>query len=80
MHNTGDCKKYNSDGTLKKGFAGKNAQRNLRNRITSHEQITRYVQLSAKIVKLKESNRKFKHTNKKCKHDYYSNSDDSDAS
>ena len=31
-HNTGNCKKYHSDGTPKKGFAGKSAQRSLQNR------------------------------------------------
>ena len=35
-HNTGDCKKYNSDGTPKKGFAGKNAQHPSRNERASH--------------------------------------------
>ncbi len=76
-HNTGDCKKYNSDGTLKKGFAGKNAQRN---RSASHNQKSNYVQLSAKIAKLERSNRKLKRTRKKRKCDYDSNSNDSDAS
>ena len=38
-HNTGDCKKYDLDGSPKKGFAGNNAQAS-------------YVQMSAKIAKL----------------------------
>ena len=79
-HNTGDCKKYNSDGTPKKGFAGKNAQRNSHKGSALCDQKTNYVQLSAKIAKLEKSNRKLKRTSKKRKHDYDSDSDDSDAS
>ncbi len=79
-HNTGECKRYNLDGTPKKGFAGKNAQCNLRNGSMSHDQKTNYTLLSAKIAKLEKSNRKLKHASKKHKHDYDSNSDDSDAS
>ncbi len=79
-HNTGDCKKYNSDGTPKKGFAGKNVQRNSCNRSSSRDQKTNYAQLSAKIAILEKSNRKLKHANKKRKHDHKSDSDDSDSS
>ncbi len=63
-HNTGDCKKFNSDGTPKKDFAGKNAQHPLRIEHASHEQNASYVQLSAKIAKLEKSNKKLKCTNK----------------
>ena len=79
-HNTGNCKKYNSDGTLKKGFAGKNAQRNPRKESASRNQKTNYAQLSAKIAKLEKSNRKLKRASKKCKRDYDSDGDDSNAS
>ena len=79
-HNTGDCKKYNSDGTPKKGFAGKSAQRSLRNGSSQCDNRTNYAQLSTKIAKLEKSNKKLKRTNKKRKHDHNSDSDDSDSS
>ncbi len=79
-HNTGDCKKYNPDGTPNKGFAGKIAQCNSRNGSVSCDQKTNYVQLSAKIAKLEKSNRKLKRASKKRKHDYDSNSNKSNAS
>ena len=53
-HNTGDCKKYNLDGTPKKGFTRKNAQCNSHHGSTPHDQKT-YAQLSAKIAKLEKS-------------------------
>ena len=68
-HNTSDCKKYNSDGTPKKGFAGKSAQRNTRNESAQGEQKSNYAQLSAKIAKLERSNKKLKRANKKRKRD-----------
>ncbi len=49
-HNTGNCKKYDSDGTPKKGFAEKSAQCNSHNGSTSHDQKTNYAQLSANIA------------------------------
>ena len=76
-HNTGDCKKYNSDGTPKKGFAGKNAQRNPRNENAQREQKSNYAQLSAKIAKLEKSNKKLKRANKKRRRDSDSDSDSS---
>ena len=76
-HNTGDCKKYNSDGTPKKGFAGKNAQRNTRNESAQREQKSNYAQLSAKIAKLEKSNKKLKRANKKRRRDSDSDSDSS---
>ena len=79
-HNTGDCRKYNSDGTPKKGFAGKSTQRSTRNERAQRDQKSNYAQLSAKIAKLEKSNRKLKHASKKRTRDYDSDSDDSDAS
>ena len=76
-HNTGDCKKYNLDGTPKKGFAGKNAQHNPRNENAQHEQKSNYAQLSEKIAKLEKSNKKLKRANKKRRHDSDSYSDSS---
>ncbi len=75
-HNTGNCKKYNSDGAPKKGFAERSPQ----NGNSQHDKKTNYVQLSAKIAKLEKSNKKLKHANKKHKRDHDSDSDDSDSS
>ncbi len=52
-HNTGDCKKYNSDGTPKKGFAEKNAQHNTPNKSAQRDQKSNYALLSAKLLSLK---------------------------
>ncbi len=52
-HNTGDCKKYNSDGTPKKGFAGKKAQCNLCNGSALQDQKANCAQLCAKLLNLK---------------------------
>ena len=79
-HNTGDCKKYNSDGTPKKGFAGKSAQCNPRNGSALRDQKTNYVQLSTKIAKLEKSNKKLKCATKKGKRDRNSDSNDSNSS
>ena len=76
----GDCKKFNSDGTPKKGFAGKNAQHPSCNECASHEQNASYMQLSMKIAKLEKSNKKLKRAKKLRKHAYVSDSDDSDSS
>ena len=76
-HNTGNCKKYNSDGTPKKGFARNNAQRNSRNEGAQRDQKSNYAQLSAKITKLERSNKKLKRANKKRKRDSDSYSDSS---
>ena len=78
-HNTGDCKKYNSDGTPKKGFEGKNVQRNSCNECASRDQSNSYAQLSTKIAKLEKSNGKLKHATKKCKCNYDSDSNNSNA-
>ena len=79
-HNIGDCKKYNSDGTPKKGFAGKSAQHSPQNGSSQHGKKTNYAQLSTKIEKLEKSNEKLKRANKKRKHDHNSDSNDSDSS
>ena len=65
--NTGDCKKYNSDSTPKKAFAGKSTLHNPCNGSASCEHSTRYTQLYTKIVKLEIFNKKLKCTSKKCK-------------
>ena len=79
-HNTGDCKKYNSDGTPKKGFAGKSAQHSPQNGSLQRDKKSNYAQLSAKIAKLEKSNKKLNRMNKKRKHDHGSDSDDSNSS
>ena len=78
-HNMGDCKKFNSNSTPKKGFAEKNAQHPSRNDCALHKQNASYVQLSAKIAKLEKSNKKLKQANKKYKRDN-SGSNNSDSS
>ena len=79
-HNTGNCKKYNSDGTPKKGFAGKSAQRSPRNESSQRDKKNNYAQLSAKIAKLEKSNKKLKCANKKRKRDHDTDSNDSESS
>ncbi len=79
-HNTGDCKKFNSDGTPKKGFAGKNTQHPSCNERASCKQNASFAQLSVKIAKLEKSNKKLKRAKKKRKREYVSDSDDSDSS
>ncbi len=76
-HNTGYCKKYNSDGTPKKSFAGKNTQRNTRNESAHRDKKSNHAQLSAKIAKLERSDKKLKRVNKKRKHDSDSDSNSS---
>ena len=66
-HNTGDCHKYERDGTPKKAFEGKSLQCNLCNRNAPHEHNTSYAQLFAKIVMLEKSNKKLNHASRKHK-------------
>ncbi len=75
-HNTGDCKKYDHQGNLKKGFVGK--------KDTPPGANKSYAQLFAKTEKLKASRKKLKkalkknaNKNKKRK---YADSSDSDSS
>jgi len=65
-HYTGDCHKYEKDGTPKRAFAGKSAQqqRNPCNQNVQHESNTSYAKLTAKIAKLEKSNKKLNGTNK----------------
>ena len=80
-HNTPDCQKYDSNGTLKKNFNGKNANGTSHGYKRPHWGGSSYAQISAKIDKLEKSNRKMKCAinKKKCKH-YDSDIDDSDTS
>jgi hypothetical protein len=77
-HNTVDCRRYATDGTPKRAFTGKTAQKQ-RNRNAPRE-TSNYAQLSAKIAKLEKSNKKLKRAHKKRKRDRDSDSDDSDSS
>ena len=79
-HNTGDCKKYNLNGTPKESFAEKNTQRNMHNEHASHKPNASYMQLSAKITKLEKSNKKLKRARKKRKREYVRVSDGSNSS
>ena len=79
-HNTGECNKYEKDGTPRKSFAGMSAQHNLCSRNTLCKHNTSYAQLSAKIAKHEKSNKKLKCANKKRKRHRDSDSDDSDSS
>jgi hypothetical protein len=81
-HNTGECRKYEKDGTLKRAFTGKSAQqqRNPCNQNAPRESNNSYAQLSTKIAKLEKSNKKLKRANKKRKRDRDSDSDDLDSS
>ena len=78
-HNTSDCKKYNLDGTPKKGFAGKNTQHIPRNEHVSRHQNDSYVKISTKIAKLEKAN-ELKHAKKKRMCEYVSNSNNSNSS
>ena len=75
-HNTGDCKKYNHQGNLKKGFAGRGD--------TLPGTHKSYAQLFAEMEKLKVSCRKLKKALKKSakknKKRKYADSSDSDSS
>jgi hypothetical protein len=75
-HNTGECKKYDHQGNLKKGFAGK--------RDTLPGTNKSYAQLLAETEKLKAKSKKFKKALKKSvkknKKRKYADSSDSDSS
>jgi hypothetical protein len=75
-HNTGDCKKYDHQGKLKKGFAGKQD--------TPPGSKKSYAQLFAETEKLKASSKKLKKAlkknAKKNKKRKYADSSDSDSS
>ena len=86
-HNTGECHKYEKDGTPKKSFAGKSAQHNTCSGRVPCEQNNSYAQLSVEIVKLEKSDKMLKSMNKKCKlantkhkHDHDSDRNDSNSS
>ena len=66
MHNMSDCRKYDNDGKLKKGFGkGQHGNTTLDKKTASA-----FAQLSAKVDKLEKANKK---------HEYNSDSSDSDS-
>jgi len=80
-HNTGDCHKYEKDGTPKKYFTGKSTQqRNPHNRNAPCKHNNGYLQLSVKITKLEKSNKKLKRMIKKHKCNCDRDNNDSDSS
>jgi hypothetical protein len=80
-HNTGDCKKYDHQGNLKKGFKGR---KDFSRTSTPPGANKSYAQLYAQAEKLKASNKKFKKalkkSSKKQKKRKYAESSDSDSS
>jgi hypothetical protein len=80
-HNTGDCKKYDHQGNLKKGFKGR---KDFSKTSTPPGANKSYAQLYAQAEKLKASNKKFKKalkkSSKKQKKRKYAESSDSDSS
>jgi hypothetical protein len=74
--NTSNCRNYEKDGKLKKGF-GKGQHGN-----TALDKKTEgaFTQLSAKVEKLEKANKKLKKSSKKCKCEYDSDSSDSSSS
>jgi hypothetical protein len=57
-HNTGECRKYKKDGTLKKGFSGKAAIGQKRNGYNKKENANSFVQLMDHFSKLKKTVKK----------------------
>jgi hypothetical protein len=81
-HNTPDCRKYESNGTLKKNFKGSKPNGPSRGTERPARGGSSHAQLSAKIDKLEKSNKKMKRAinKKKRKRHDPSDSDDSDSS
>jgi len=76
MHNMSDCRKYDKDNKLKKGFGnGQHGSTALDKKTASA-----FAQLSAKIERLEKANKKLKKSSKKRKREYDSDSSDSDSS
>ncbi len=72
-HNTGECRKYEKDGTLKKSFNGKAAVGAKYSGKGKKDHANSFAQIMECFSKLEKSSRK-----KKC-HQEYSNSSDSDS-
>jgi uncharacterized protein YaiL (DUF2058 family) len=80
-HNTQECKKYDQQGNLKKGFKGR---KDFSTTSTPPGASKSYAQLYAETKKLKSSNKKFKRALKKSKKHSkkrkYASSSESDSS
>jgi hypothetical protein len=74
-HNMSDCRKYEKDRTRKKGFGKAKQKSTAMDKKTTNA----YMQLTAKIAKLKRVSKKLKESSTKCKCDYDSNSGDSNS-
>jgi hypothetical protein len=75
-HNTSDCRKYDKDGKLQKGFGKGQRGKTAIDKKTA----SAFAQLLAKVEKIKKANKKLKKSSKKHKHEYESDSSDSDSS
>ena len=76
MHNTSDCRKYDKDGKLKKGFGKGQHGKTALDKKTARA----FAQLLAKVEKLEKVNEKHKKSSKKHKREYESDSSDSNSS
>jgi hypothetical protein len=75
-HNTSDCRKYDKDGKLEKGFGKGQHGKTVLDKKTS----SAFAQLSEKVEKLKKASKKLKKSSKKRKREYESDRSDSDSS
>ena len=72
-HNMNDCRKYEKDGTQKKGFQGKSLKKDKK-----HENVS-FVQLSERFAKLEKALKKQSKKSSCKKHRYKSDSSDSNS-
>ena len=79
-HNTGECRKYEKDGTLKKRFNGKATVEAKYNGKGKKDHTNSFAQIMERFSKLKKAVKKTqKSKRKKKRHHEYSNSSDSDS-
>ena len=80
-HYTNECKKYNTDGTIKEGF-GRGGKGSPKDAKTAKKEKARYAQLYREIKAMKHSYKELQKANrklaKKVKSGYQSDSSDSD--
>ena len=78
--NTGECQKYEKDGTLKKSFNGKAAVGSKRHGNGKKDHANSFAQFMERISKLEKAVKKTQKSSRKKKHcQEYSNSSDSDS-
>ena len=79
-HNTGECRKYEKDGTLKKSFNGKVAFGAKYNSKGKKDHVNSFAQIMERFSKLEKAVKKTqKSTRKKKRRHEYSDSSDSDS-